>query len=582
MKISEKIALGFGLFIVLVSLVLYLNYQSLKKENVISDKITSIYTPSLRLLESIERTRSDITFHLDHITHYQTREDDIRRLKLHALLLDSLPNQINKLDKTSELWDSDLVFIKNDIKRDFADLADAGWDILTLLPNFESYVDGSTNFTAMEYYLNNGPLDVLPEVLKTNIKQLRASQLRSLERAKSELSAISDERNYKATLLIGGLIFFGVLISVFVTRSIIKPINQLKETIKELGQGKYPDSDRKITNDEIGEMTYAVNNLVYGLKKTKEFTIEVGKGNFQTDFEPMSQEDELGHALIKMSSELENNEKNLESKVVERTFEMEAERKRATRLLNDLNDSLEYAKRIQTSFLSSQSKVVEYFDDAFIMYKPKDQVSGDFFWAKKAGNKVLVAAVDCTGHGVPGAFVSMVGNNVLNQISKVYTKPSSILNNLHLLSSKVLRKGRENEPMRDGMDIGLCSIDQQNMKLEFSGAYNPCYIIRKGELFQLKGDRCSIGSKEAYINSYKNHEFNLERGDSIYLFSDGYADQFGGPKNKKYLIKKFRKKLISIADLDMKSQELILEEELKEWQGSQEQVDDILVMGIKI
>ena len=188
--------------------------------------------------------------------------------------------------------------------------------------------------------------------------------------------------------------------------------------------------------------------------------------------------------------------------------------------------------------------MVNYFNDAFIMYKPKDQVSGDFFWAKIAGDKVLLAAVDCTGHGVPGAFVSMVGNNVLNQISKVYTNPASILNNLHIMSSKVLRKGREDEPLRDGMDIGLCLIDQKNLSIEFSGAHSQCYIVRNGELFQLKGDRFSIGSTQAYLKSYTNHSFDLKEGDAIYLFSDGYADQFGGPRNKKYLIKKFREKLI--------------------------------------
>lgn len=190
------------------------------------------------------------------------------------------------------------------------------------------------------------------------------------------------------------------------------------------------------------------------------------------------------------------------------------------------------------------------FPDSFVFFRPKATVSGDFYWFKELGGKKVFAAADCTGHGVPGAFMSLVGHNVLNTVTKVFTKPSQILNNANRLAVDVLRSSEDNY-MRDGMDIALCTIDYKTMTMEYSGAHNPAYIVRKGELITIESDPFSIGS---YINNereFTNHTFNLEQGDCLYVFSDGYVDQFGGPKGKKFMRKQFRQLLLDISHLPM-------------------------------
>ena len=240
-----------------------------------------------------------------------------------------------------------------------------------------------------------------------------------------------------------------------------------------------------------------------------------------------------------------------------------------------------YAQRLQETILPGPEAIREVFADHFIFYRPKATVSGDFYWFANKGKKRMVAAADCTGHGVPGAFMSLVGHNALNQATKVYNKPSQVLNTVNRLSAQALR-AHENHLVKDGMDIALLSIDMDSMELEFSGAQNPVYIIRGGELFELEGDAFSIGT---YVNGereFTHKSYTLQSGDCLYLFSDGYADQFGGPQGKKFMRKQFRQLLMEVAPLALNAQCEEISRRFDDWKGDGEQLDDVLVIGVRV
>ncbi len=250
-----------------------------------------------------------------------------------------------------------------------------------------------------------------------------------------------------------------------------------------------------------------------------------------------------------------------------------------------ITDSINYAKRIQTAMLPPHRLFKSIFPSSFVLYMPKDIVSGDFYWINKLGDKIFVSAVDCTGHGVPGAFMSIIGFELFRKITNIegLSRPSDILNRLNE-DFHVIFKDVDNIVLRDGMDVAFCSIDKKNMILEFAGAFNPLYLIRDNKITEIKGDRFAIGLDETNFKdqTFKNHLIPIQQGDLIYIFSDGFADQFGGPDGKKYKYRRFRHLLLNLHRLPMEKQHEILENNVLEWRGQQEQVDDILVIGIKI
>lgn len=247
----------------------------------------------------------------------------------------------------------------------------------------------------------------------------------------------------------------------------------------------------------------------------------------------------------------------------------------------EILDSIIYAKRIQSAILPRPEIIREHLNDSFVFYRPKDIIAGDFYWLQKAGNSTLFAAADCTGHGVPGAMVSVVCNNGLNRAVREYgfDRPAQILNQTRDLVIDEFKMS--NERVLDGMDIALCCFDFDQMKLYFSGANNPVYIIRDSELIEIKGDKQPVGLYDAK-KPFTEHEFDLVKGDVVYTFTDGFADQFGGPKGKKFMYKRFKKLLISIHKEEMNKQRVILAETFLEWLGNQEQVDDVCVLGVRV
>ncbi|MCW8897716.1 MAG: tetratricopeptide repeat protein [Flavobacteriales bacterium] len=251
----------------------------------------------------------------------------------------------------------------------------------------------------------------------------------------------------------------------------------------------------------------------------------------------------------------------------------------------EITDSINYAQRIQSAILPDINIIKKYFSESFILFKPKDVVSGDFYWFENLGNKVIFAVADCTGHGVPGAMVSVVCSNALYKavIEFNITQPSLILNKVREIVVDTF--GKNNEDVKDGMDIAICSLEsnKNSFNLEFSGANNPLWILKKDtkEMIEVKGDKQPVG---VHFDSkpFTNHQIKLEKDDKIYLFSDGYPDQFGGEKGKKFKYKPFKELIIESSSTSLENQKEVLSKKIENWKGQLEQVDDICIIGIKV
>ncbi len=285
----------------------------------------------------------------------------------------------------------------------------------------------------------------------------------------------------------------------------------------------------------------------------------------------------------------------------------------------DITDSINYAKRIQNAILPEDNLLLKHYD-SFIYYQPKDIVSGDFYWIKEIGKKLYFSVVDCTGHGVPGAFMSIIGFNSLNRIVEDFqvAETGLILDKLNeLVINSIRKQDKYGISVRDGMDLSFCCIDLESNMIQFSGANNSLYILRPTviasaeqpvpksretnqshfneqiaslptvirndayELIEIKADKMPIGGAENAKN-YQTHQVQLQQGDAIYLFSDGYADQFGGPKGKKFMYKRFKELIINMQEYAMSKQKEIFDTTMIEWKGDSDQIDDICVIGVKI
>jgi len=249
----------------------------------------------------------------------------------------------------------------------------------------------------------------------------------------------------------------------------------------------------------------------------------------------------------------------------------------------NITDSINYAKRIQTALLPFSQRIGKELEDFFIYYNPKDIVSGDFYWFSESKDKVIIAVADCTGHGIPGAFMSFIGHDMLNHIVnfKGITNPAEILKQLKLSVIHILRQ--EQSDNRDGMDISICVWDKKKNKVHFSGANHTLIYIQNKQLYQLKGNKTTVGLDEKKnIKDFDTHEINLVGDTCFYLFSDGYVDQFGGEKDKKFMIKNFRELLSNSHMKKMETQGIIVKETIEDWMGEEEQVDDMLVFGFRL
>jgi len=266
-----------------------------------------------------------------------------------------------------------------------------------------------------------------------------------------------------------------------------------------------------------------------------------------------------------------------------KNIETEEQKKIIEEKNKDITDSIRYAKRIQDALLREEEHVNMHLPEHFILFMPKDIVSGDFYWGMEKQGHWYFATVDCTGHGVPGAIMSMLGISFLNDIvsAEGLLSPAEILNRLRDKVMKELRQTGEDGGSKDGMDISLCQLDLKTNKLQWAGANNSLNLIQNGQLGIVKADKQPIGYHPNSV-PFTNHEIQLQKGDSIYLYSDGYADQFGGSKGKKFKYKQLDDLIIKQKHFPMKEQKELLKKQFLEWKGSLEQVDDVCVFGIRV
>ncbi|MDJ0840849.1 MAG: SpoIIE family protein phosphatase [Acidobacteriota bacterium] len=275
--------------------------------------------------------------------------------------------------------------------------------------------------------------------------------------------------------------------------------------------------------------------------------------------------------------ELKSLNATLEQKVEERSLQLIEKNKQ-------ILSSLDYARHIQEAMLPGPQRLAEQFPDSFVLFQPRDLVSGDFYWTDREGGDLFVAVVDCTGHGIPGAFQSMIGHTLLNQFMKVngISSPAQILADMHAAFSKIFENcDFEGISIHAGMELALCRINRAGNQLVFSGARRPLYVVSRSEgIHEVKGTRRSIGDRKKQKTVYQEHHICLQQGDTIYLTTDGFADQPDG-EGRKYGTRKFKNLLLSMVDRPIRQQEQLLKKELEVHMGRNKQRDDLTILGIR-
>jgi serine phosphatase RsbU (regulator of sigma subunit) len=587
--IGRRIGLGFALFILLTVIAFVLTVVTLNDSKRRTETVVGQVTPSVAELKELnlllQRSQTDISkWYYNKSVNDKGFRDDLKKI-----LAKEFPSRKTKLLEFSRLWSSQekeqlkVIFIR--IERLFDTYQH---EIMDPLKTLEDYDDPTI------YLMAQIPFEETETSIIEIYKSLDALILLKQSVAEEETQVMFKSINFLKVFvqLLGiALMLGGVLIAFLTTRSITKPIQVLKKMLLSMGLGILPKERVTASRDEVAEMGNALNDLIRSMQHTTDFAHETGAGNFDASYTPLSKDDSLGHALLKMRDDLAENERMLEQKVIERTeevvrqkSEIETKNEELEILYKQVTDSIHYAKRIQDAILPTANTIRQLLPDSFILFKPKDIVSGDFYWIEKKKNLVYFAAVDCTGHGVPGAFMSLVGHNILKDIinNSAAERPGEILDRLRDGVMDALKVDDGGKQAKDGMDMTLGAIDFGKMELQYAAAFNPLYIVRAGELIMHQANKFPIGSFIGDKVNFDNHVIPLLPGDQIFVFSDGYADQFGGPSGKKFMVGNFRKLLTQIAPLDSAIQKQKLNETLLSWQGGQEQVDDVLVIGVKV
>ncbi|WP_291720753.1 SpoIIE family protein phosphatase [Bernardetia sp.] len=386
-----------------------------------------------------------------------------------------------------------------------------------------------------------------------------------------------------------GVLLLSILIAFIAARFVVKPILRLTASAKEMGEGNLEAVPNIKTNDEIGKLAQSFGQMANKLKAK------------------MREQDELNMELAAINERIESkyvqiNEQKVEIELSKDQIEMQNNAlgeafKEIEKQNKSITSSIHYAERIQRSTLPEHGIFNRYFPNSFVLYKPRDIVSGDFYWFDeivKDGKRYLTLAVgDCTGHGVPGGFMSMLGNNLLTTVVTIggQIEPALVLEEIDYDIRKVLHQDEHSDNSQDGMEIAFCTIDLDTLTMKYSGANRSLYFFRDGEFTEIKADRASLGGVSK-IRKKKNltnlhlttHEIQLQKDDIFYLFSDGYKDQFGGEFGRIFSSKKFKNLLYKIHQKPMERQKEILDEEVTAWSAisSQKQTDDIIVLGVKV
>jgi len=373
----------------------------------------------------------------------------------------------------------------------------------------------------------------------------------------------------------------GILVSFFylflfirwTNRDITRPVKELLVNIRNTRGGDKEQYSIVRTNDEIGELAEGYNEMT---EKIHQYMENISAMNRELE----EKVKERTREVVEQKEEIETQKEEIEAQLDLATLQ----RDMITNQNEMILDSIRYAERIQSAILPPVHILKEHLSDYFILFKPRDIVSGDYYWAREKDQKLLIAVADCTGHGVPGGFLSMLGISSMNEIVNRSKEldPGQILEQLREIVITSLHQTGSKDEAQDGIEIALCVIDLKKKTLEYSGANRPLYLVRDGGVEHHRPSRMPIGIYEQEPTPFATHSLKLKQGDSIYLFSDGYVDQLGGPHRKTFRVINFRKLLLEVQDRTMEEQKSILVKNLDAWQGKVEQIDDILVLGFRI
>jgi serine phosphatase RsbU (regulator of sigma subunit) len=574
------VTLGFLFVIGIITLNVIVSYLILRKSNSTITHMTEVVNPYMEKMEEFNLLVTQSKMYSTNWVYLQNSTEDKKNLlNLHQTQYPSLKKTLNEylvlLNKQADKDSMEAIFSQ------FEELLIVERKIMSGLVSFEDYENPKKKFLAEDLVES----EVLPRT-----DEIMHSLKATIRRNREEAGQIRNEllASFNHLLLISlsvsiGLFLLILLAALFISNAIRKPVERMREIVLQLGKGELPERKIQVTRDVIGEMAESVNRLSESFTKTSIFANQIGKGNLSAGYERLGEKDMLGNALIQMRDSLRVYSEDLEEKVRERTREVIEKNQKLELAYREIRDSIHYAKRIQEAILPTDQLIHKIFNDAFIFYKPKDIVCGDFYWFAQKGDEVIMAAVDCTGHGVPGALMTVIGNSILHQIVTFsgITDPAKILSQLDRKLLETLRH-HGGAITNDGMDVSVCRYRTSRQELTFAGAKRPLYLFKGGELIEIKGNKFPIGSFQYDSEKlFTEHRLHVKQGDAIYMFSDGYQDQFGGREGKKFMVGQFRNMLIEIQAMTMKDQHRHVEKRMNDWQGRMEQTDDVLLMGVR-
>ncbi|MFH0758259.1 MAG: SpoIIE family protein phosphatase [Bacteroidota bacterium] len=373
-----------------------------------------------------------------------------------------------------------------------------------------------------------------------------------------------------------------LLLIKWTSQDITRPVKEILTNMRNTKGGAIEQYTIVRTNDEIGELAEGYNEMTRKIHEHMEHIFTMNR-DLELTVEERTQE------VVMQKEEIEAQKEEIEAQLDLTMLQRDTISNQKEQIL----DSIRYAEKIQSALLPPARYLTESLSDHFILFKPRDIVSGDYYWTTFKDGRLLIAVADCTGHGVPGAFLSVLGISSMNEIvnREGISKASQILEHLRNFVIQTLHQTGTRGEAQDGIEIALCIIDTKKHTLEFAGANRPLYLVRpvtgktgvtRSELIHIRGDRMPIGIYQQEADPFTNHSLKLKKDDTIYLFSDGYADQLGGGRRKTFRSVHFRELLLQIQDKTMDQQKKILLENHESWRGEVEQVDDILVVGIRL
>ncbi|HEX7413289.1 MAG TPA: SpoIIE family protein phosphatase [Bacteroidia bacterium] len=576
-----KVTLAFASVIVIVLFNTIFNAYLIRKNKTTIAEMTEVINPYIESLDEFDVMITESKMYATNWVYLQNSIDDKKELdslqRIHyPQLQKKLEAYTDKLNKQADKDSLQAVFKK------FDELIAVEKGIMKTLVTFDDYENPQKKLKC------EGTIEdeILPRTQDVMV-QLHKIVDRNREEARTMKANIEKASKRMMTIMLVssvGLFIFVFFAISFISGAIRKPVLKMKDIIQQLSKGELPE-DKIETKDKnvVAEMAISVNALSESFTKTSVFANEIGKGNLTVRYDKLSDNDMLGNALINMRESLHDYSVDMENKVQARTQEVIEKSLKLEHAYREIKDSINYAKRIQDSILPANEMIAKAFNKSFIFYKPKDIVCGDFYWFTQQGEDVIIAVFDCTGHGVPGALMTVIGNSLLNQVVAVSgtTNPAKILDNLDKRLHDTLKQ-HGSIVTNDGMDAVVCRYRPSKKELTYAGAKRPLYMFKGGELLEIKGNKSCIGSfGHDSDKQFTVHRFKMNAGDAIYMFSDGVQDQFGGDVGKKFMVKRFRDLIVGVQGLSMDEQGKRIDHELTSWQGEYEQTDDMLCIGIQ-